>query len=129
MSVLSSAEDLCKRILELDPMVRFVAIATLDADIVAIQYRSGIVPLLTEEETKLSVMQSLMRAAIRRTLENKLGRTVYATAVYEKIKRATISLFDNHTHQETAFLMISVEKEANLESMITEKVLPLVESY
>jgi hypothetical protein len=126
---LSGAVDLCRRVLELDPTIRFVAIATLDADIVAIQYRNGIVPLLTEEETKLSVMQSLMRAAIRRTLENKLGRTVYATAVYEKIKRATISMFDNHTRQETAFLMISVEKQTNLESIITDKILPLVESY
>jgi hypothetical protein len=126
---LSGAVDLCRRVLELDPTIRFVAIATLDADIVAIQYRNGIVPLLTEEETKLSVMQSLMRAAIRRTLENKLGRTVYATAVYEKIKRATISMFDNHTRQETAFLMISVEKQTNLESIIPDKILPLVESY
>ena len=121
--------ELCQRVLELDSMIRFAAIATLDADIVAIQYRKGIEPLLSEEETKLSVMQSLMRAAIRRTLESKLGRTVYATAVYEKIKRATISMFDNHTRQETAFLMISVEKEANLESMITERILPLVENY
>lgn len=121
--------DLCRRVLELDPTIRFVAIATLDAEIVAIQYRNGVVPLLTEEETKLSIMQSLMRAAIRRTLENKLGRTVYATAVYERIKRATISMFDNHTRQETAFLMISVEKETNLESIISDKILPLVESY
>src|SRR5687767_13674548 len=92
---LTDSENLCKQVLAADPMIRFAAIATLDANVASIQYNKGIEPLLTDEESRLSISQSLMRAAIRRTLENKLGKTIYATAVYEKVKRATISLFDS----------------------------------
>jgi hypothetical protein len=118
-------------VLAADPMIRFAAIATPDADIVAVRYNHGVQPLLTEEESNLSMMQSLMRAAIRRTLENKLGRTLYATAVYEKVKRATISISDKGVDnaKASALLMISVEKEADLESLITNKILPMVENY
>jgi hypothetical protein len=124
-----TSEDICLRVLDADPMIRFAAVASIEADITAMQYRKGVEPLLNDEESTLSVTQSLMRAAIRRTLEHKLGRTIYATAVYEKVKRATISMFDVHLGKETGLLMISVEKEANLESLVENKILPLVENY
>lgn len=108
-------------------MIRFAGAATLEAEIVAEEYRKAVEPLLTKEESQLSIMQSLMRGATRRTLEQKLGRTIYATAVYDKVKRATITIFDKQTGQASALLMLSVEKEANLETVITEKILPFLE--
>jgi hypothetical protein len=122
-------EELCKRVIDSDHTIRFAAIASLDGNIVALRYRIGVEPLLTEEESRLSLMQSLMKAAIRRTFESKLGKTVYATAVYEKVKRATISMFDTHIGKSAGLLMISVEKEGDLESLITNKILPMVENY
>lgn len=126
---MTSSEDFCRQVLAADPMIRFAAIATLEADILALQYKKAVEPLLTEEESRLSVMQSMMRAAIRRTMENKLGRTLYAIAVYDKVKRATISLFDRNNGKEIALLMISVEKEADLQALIADKILPMVEKY
>jgi hypothetical protein len=120
-------QQVCKNILKLDDLIRFVGVATLEAEIVAEEYRKGIEPLLTKEELQLSIMQSLMRDATRRTLEQKLGRTVYATAVYEKVNRATITIFDKRTGKTSALLMLSIEKEANLDAVITEKILPFLE--
>jgi hypothetical protein len=122
-------DELCKRVIDSDHTIRFAAIAALDGNIVALRYRIAVEPQLTEEESRLSLMQSLMKAAIRRTFENKLGKTVYATAVYEKVKRATISMFDTHIGKGEGLLMISVEKEGDLESLITNKILPMVENY
>jgi hypothetical protein len=66
-----------------------------------------------------------MNSAIRRTLEVKLGRTVYATAVYEKVKRGTISMYDEKGKAE-ALLMVSFEKEADHDAIIRKKIMPFL---
>lgn len=63
-----------------------------------------------------------MRMSIRKTLEGKLGKTVYATAVYQKVKRATIPMYEDN--KADTILMISTEKEAELEVIIAHKILP-----
>lgn len=114
-------------VLELDRSIRFSGVASLEGKILAAEYRQGVQSLLTLQESELSIMQSLMRMSMRRTLENKLGKTVYATAVYQKVKRATISLF-NEGEKSDSYLMVSFERQANHEQIINEKILPFVES-
>lgn len=110
----------------MDKNIRFAGIASLEGKILASKYRSDIQPLLTLQESELSVMQSLMRMSMRKTLEGKLGKTVYATAVYQKVKRSTISLF-NEGEKSDAYLMVSFERDANHEALINEKILPFLE--
>lgn len=115
--------ELCHSILELDRSIRFAAIASLEGKIFAAEYSKNVnPPLLTREESELSIMQSLIRMNTRKTLESKLGKTLYATAVYEKIKRATISLFIDGKCD--FYLMVSFEKNADHERIITTKILP-----
>ena len=83
-----------QKVLRSEAFMRFIGIAAVEGDIVASEYEGHLVPLLTPKEAELSHIQSLMKSAIRRTLEGKLGRTIYATAVYEKVKRATINMYD-----------------------------------
>lgn len=97
----------------------------MEGKILAAEYGEGVLPLLTLQESELSIMQSLMRMSIRRTLEDKLGKTIYATAIYQKVKRATISLF-NEGDKHDSFLMVSFEKESNLDPLINEKILPFL---
>lgn len=111
--------------LKLDTAIRFAGIATLESDIIAAEYRKGTTPLLTGEESKLSMTQSLIKAGIRRTQQQKLGNTIYAAAVYEKVKRATITLF-NEGNKADAVLMVSFEKEADHEDIITKKIMPFL---
>lgn len=118
--------QICMHVLGLDKNIRFAGIASLEGKILASKYRSDIQPLLTLQESELSVMQSLMRMSMRKTLEGKLGKTVYATAVYQKVKRSTISLF-NEGEKSDAYLMVSFERGANHEALINEKILPFLE--
>jgi hypothetical protein len=127
MSLSLNYRQICLNILNLDSTIRFAGIASLDAKILAAEYRPGIRPLLTLKESELSIMQSLIRMSMRSTLESKLGKTVYAAAVYQFIKRATISLF-NDGNKDDSFLLVSFEKQANHESIINDKILPFLDT-
>jgi hypothetical protein len=114
------ARSLCKQILQLDKTIRFVGIANIEGKLVAQEYRVGLESFLTKEESELSVMQSIIRMGTRRVLEEKVGKTIYAFALYEKVKRATIPLGDS------SILMVSFDIEANHEYIILNKILPFV---
>jgi hypothetical protein len=130
-------KSVCLHVLELDDTIRFAGIASdtgnsggsndnaTAAKILAAEYRQGLVPLLTTKESELSIMQTLIRMSIRRTLEERLGKTIYATAVYEKVKRATIAMY-NEGSKPDALLMVAFEKEADHDKIITKKILPFL---
>lgn len=118
-------EDFCQLILGLDESIRFVGIATLTGAILAMKYRANLMPLLTQEEIASSVKYSIWRVESRRVLEEKLGKTLYVVATYEKIKRATIPVGqDGQT-----ILTISFDIESDAESIIRNKILPIIKPY
>jgi hypothetical protein len=116
------AAKICGEVLELEEEIRFAGIATRFGKVVASIYRGGLDPLLTSKESELSVTQSIIRMGTRQTLEQKLGKTVYAFAMYEKVKRATIPMRDADSH----ILMVSSDIESDHERIILEKIIPLV---
>ena len=118
--------ELCHKILDLDRSLRFAAAANSDGKIVAAVYREGMTPLLTREESELSIMQSVIRMSIRRTLESKLGKISYAVAIYQRVTRATISLIDQISKRET-YLLISLDPDADYKGVITLKILPYLD--
>lgn len=129
MTISSKYHDLCRQVLNLDLSIRFAGISTSNGKILATLYREGVQPLLSPQESELAIMQSVIRMGIRRTFEQKLGKTIYAMAVYEKVKRATISLFSGEEgidKYNDSYLIVSFEKEANAESIINGKILPLL---
>ena len=78
-------------------------------------------------------MQSLIRMSMRKTLEEKFGKTIYSVTVYEKVKRVTIVLFNNSVQKdegnddsEALLLMVSFEKDSDHETIITKKILPFL---
>jgi hypothetical protein len=113
---------LCNKVLEVDQYVRFAGVADRLGRLVASQYRRNVQPLLTREESELSITQSILRMGTRSTLEDKLGQTVYAFALYERVKRATIPIRDPESH----YLMVSFDIEADHEDIILRKILPLM---
>jgi hypothetical protein len=117
-----SFKDFCNQILDLDETIRFAGIADMQGKIATQSYREGMTPLLTKEESELSALQSIIRMGTRQTLEEKIGKTIYAFALYEKIKRATIPIYDNSD----SILMVSFDKEAEHETIILKKILPLL---
>ena len=116
--MLAITEELCKEFLALDNGIRFVGAADMRGKITASAHRQGLKSLLTKEESELSATQSILRMGTRKTMEQKLGRTVYAFAMYEKVKRVTIPIKDN------GILMLSFDIEVDHEPIIVGKVVP-----
>jgi glutamine amidotransferase PdxT len=56
----------------------------------------------------------------RKTMIPKLGKLIYTVSYYEKVKRATMMLSNNNV------LMVSFDPEANHDSILINKILPLV---
>jgi hypothetical protein len=118
-------EEFCQLILGVDESIRFVGIAALNGAILAMRYRANLIPLLTQEETASSIKYSLLRMESRRALEEKLGKTLYVVATYEKIKRATIPVGQDGQ----SILIISFDIESDAESIIRNKILTIIKPY
>ena len=118
-------EEFCQLILEADESIRFVGIATLTGAILAMKYRANLIPLLTQEETASSIKYSVWRVESRRVLEEKLGKTLYVIATYEKIKRATVPV----GQESQSILVISFDIESDAESIIRNKILAIIKPY
>ncbi len=118
-------EEFCQLILGADESIRFVGIATLTGAILAMKYRADVIPLLTQEETASSVKYSVWRVESRRVLEEKIGRTLYVIATYEKVKRATIPM----GQEGQSILIISFDIESDAESIIRNKILTIIKPY
>ena len=118
-------EEFCQLILEVDESIRFVGIAALNGAILAMKYRANLIPLLTQEETASSIKYSVWRVESRRVLEQKLGKTLYVVATYEKVKRATIPV----GREGQTILIISFDIGSDAESIIRNKVLTIIKPY
>jgi hypothetical protein len=98
---------LSKDILNLDPKVRFAGICDDTGEIKYGGQREGVKNLLSPDETKKSNLQALARWGLRNSLAPKIGKGRYAMAEYEKMKRITIPLENDH------LLLITTEVEAD----------------
>jgi hypothetical protein len=115
--------------LDSDNNIRFVVIASMDSKnagkILAVEYRKGIKLLLTTKEAELAIIQSVIRMSMRRTYQEKLGRPIYSLTVYEKVKRASINLYNQaNNNLIDALMVVSFEKEADADAIVREKILP-----
>jgi hypothetical protein len=118
-------EEFCQLILGVDESIRFVGIASLNGTILALKYRANLRPLLSQEETTSSIKYSVWRMESRRILEEKLGKTLYVVATYEKLKRATIPVGQDGQ----SILIISFDIESDVESIIRNKILKIIKPY
>ena len=92
-----SLSSLCKHILEADNSIRFAGITNKFGSMIVYEYRKDLVPLLTENESTLSTIESVIRMNTRigeKNIELKLGKPIYSFTIYEKIKRVTFLLDD-----------------------------------
>jgi hypothetical protein len=113
---------LCNQILESDSSVRFVGIPNKMGRQIVSSYRNGLTLLLTPQEIEMFAIESVLRMNTRKDFESKLGRPIYSFTLYEKIKRATITL----ESEEYPILMVSFDKKANHDYIIMDKILPII---
>src|SRR5919109_286030 len=94
-------------IMNTDPKIRLVTICDINGKIMYSDHRQGVKNLLTPEESKKSLELAVNSWKIRSGLAPKIGKGRYVLAEYEKIKRITMPLDDNH------LLYITTEVESD----------------
>ena len=118
-------EKICDEILELDSSIRFAAIANKMGKLVAAKSNPRVQVLLTSDEIESNIIKAVLRMKTREDYEEKLGKTIYTFALYEKVKRASIAL----NKGDHSLLMVSFEVAADHESIILHKILPRIKEH
>jgi hypothetical protein len=113
---------LCSQILDSDSSVRFVGIPNKMGRQIVSSYRNGLTLLLTPQEIEMFAIESVLRMNTRKDFESKLGKPIYSFTLYEKLKRATITL----ESEEYPILMVSFDIQADHDYIITDKIMPII---
>ena len=116
--------ELCGRVLQLDKSIRYVGIADHLGSLIAREYRRGLVPLSSREET-----EKYTRKAIRTTgaIQGgpRVGRLQYVIGRYEHLLRVTIPIIVSE-RQEKFYLMLSLDEGADIINMVEKKLFAML---
>lgn len=85
-----------ENVMKVDSKIRFATIFDTNGKILQTGHREGAQNLLTPEESKRSLEQAVNIWKLRSELAPKIGKGQYVLAAYEKIKRITMPLDDEH---------------------------------
>lgn len=99
---------LCNDIFALDQKIRFVAICDRSGGIRYGGLREGTKSFLSSEQTKESVQQAWNRWKVRDAMESSIGKGKFAMAEYEKVKRFTVPVDNEH------LLLVSTGADADI---------------
>ena len=103
--------QLCKDTMDLDPAIRF-SMVVVDGVSRFGGYRYDVVGVLDSDELTQSIHYAYERMAGRFLAEEKLGRTMYAMAEYENVKRVTFPL------DQKTLLLVSMNVKSNHNKII-----------
>ena len=111
--------DICKQILHIDESIRFAGVANKMGSLEATEYRQGLVPLMSRDQTS--------QYATRQNFETNIGRLQYSIGKYEKLIRATVPIMlSNNNHDSKLYLLLSFDIDSDVKYII-EKVLKYIE--
>lgn len=116
-----TVDEFCRGVLDLDRRIRFAGVASNHGRLIGYAYRKNLQPLLTKEESEISVVQSFIRMDSRAKLEHKLGKTVYAYALYGNVKRATVPVRSGA--KITHIFMASFDLDCDHEKIVMQEIL------
>jgi hypothetical protein len=137
----------CDGIIAKDSAIRFAGLANQMGRLLGAAYRQSLQPLMNSRETEHYTIQTVLRASTRETFENKIGKQLYAIAVYEKLIRATIPIKiimtgddaknngDDSDKKEKLrkeqdskwlYLLVSFDSGSDVISIVEDKILPQI---
>ena len=99
-------------VLTIDPKIRYAVIQNNVGEKIHGGFRTGINPILDDDELKMMHYYASQRWQTRKNIEHKLGNTKYAMAEYDKLKRITFPIDEKH------LLMITTEIESDHTNII-----------
>ncbi len=95
--VMEKHEKLLNMLMDFNPLVRFTAVCSKDGEIEWSSQRDDVTNIIPIEDTKKSIKRAAESWKAREDLsKNGTGRGMYTITAYEKIKRITIPLDDDH---------------------------------
>ncbi|MGB7882580.1 MAG: hypothetical protein WBL44_07625 [Nitrososphaeraceae archaeon] len=113
--------EFSKTMLNLDPSVRWMGIASKFGILMNAEHREGLEQLMTDEENEEYAALTVTRHKTRLKFQPKIGDLIYAVGKYEKIIRVTIKINEDY------FLLLTLDIDAkDYDSILVEKVIPLV---
>ena len=111
-------EKFCSQILETDSKIRFATVYDEWAERVGGGMREGVENLLSERAENEMVNLSIIHWKARKEMSKLLGKAKYTLGEYDKIKRFSFYLGDDH------LLLLSTEKEVDT-NVVVDKVIQL----
>jgi hypothetical protein len=109
-------EKFCSQILEAEPKIRFATVYDEWASHVGGGMREGLENLLSEHAENELVNLSVLDWKARKDMSKWLGKTIYTLAEYDKVKRFSFYLGDEH------LLLVSAERDCGTNDIV-EKVI------
>jgi hypothetical protein len=114
-NVNDNEEKLLNMILGEIPSSRIAIICDHDANILWNSIRDNTTSYLSADETKESLKRAIKSWEARDKLSEKIGHGRYAIVAYDKIKRITIPLPNNHL----LFVSLEGEEFGNIQNIMT----------
>jgi hypothetical protein len=122
-------QEICNRVVSINPSIRFAGIADEDGELLAFSERKGLTPLLTPEERAQYAITAATRQYTRLRWESHLGKINYASSHYAKLIRATIPITDENNRLAYVLLMSFDVGTTDFHNIIMKHVIPLVNDY
>jgi len=107
-------KELCQKVLELVPQVRFSGILNSRGDLAVASNRDDSGKLLSEEEVKMSVHYTFQRWTSIQNLAHKIGKEKTNITEFEKVTLISLLLNDGN------LLLLSSEPGANYMEIISK---------
>lgn len=112
----SRLREICSKIIELDPRVRYVGVINSYGKTIAGKIRKGIRPLFKSEDAMNEFFITAIREMLRKGFEDDLGKHILTLTMHEKVNSVAFSI-DNK------IIYITFEKDSRFDEMksIAEK--------
>jgi len=108
--------EFSKTMLNLDPSVRWMGVASKFGILVNAEHREGLEQLMTDEENEEYAALTVTRHKTRLKFQPKIGDLIYAVGKYEKIIRVTIKINEDY------FLLLTLDIDAkDYDSILVER--------
>lgn len=85
-------DELTKKILDLDPQVRFAGVANNKGELVSGGQKDNVEKLLSEDDVKMSIHYALQKRDLYTNLAYRIGHETSSITEYEKVTMITVPI-------------------------------------
>ena len=111
-------EELCKKVMNLDPLIRFAGLINPNGRLVAGGMKPGYETMEDPKDAEMLYMELVLRAKMRKEFDRAFGAVKFAMSLRDKLIVMSFP-YDDH------ILMISTEKETDF-AKLAFKILEII---